>query len=70
MALFEGVREALWLKSILKDIKYNITEPIIIYEDNTGCIAIANNPVFHKRSKHIDIKYHFTSKQVNKNVVI
>ncbi len=69
MALFEGVREAIWLKSLANSINLNITEPIIIYEDNNGCIQIANNPSNHKRSKHIDIKYHFSREQVEKNVI-
>lgn len=70
MALFEGVREALWLKSILTSINMHILEPITIYEDNTGCINIANNPTCHKRSKHIDIKYHFSREQVEQKTVI
>lgn len=60
MALYEGIKEALWLKSLLSSIKLDLTKPITIFEDNNGCIAIANNPIDHKRSKHIDIKYHFS----------
>jgi hypothetical protein len=42
-----------------------------LYEDNNGCISIANNPVDYKRSKHIDIKYHFTREQIqNKTILI
>lgn len=69
MALYEGVREALWLKSLAISIHINIDKPIIIYEDNNGCISIANNPTNHKRSKHIDIKYHFSREQIEKNVI-
>ena len=69
MALFEAVKEALWLKSLATSININILKPIIIYEDNSGCISIANNPTSHKRSKHIDIKYHFSREQVEKNVI-
>lgn len=69
MALYEAVREALWLKSLSVIFHVNITEPIVIFEDNNGCISIANNPTNHKRSKHIDIKYHFSREQVEKNVI-
>jgi len=31
----------------------------MIYADNQGCIALANNPVSHSRTKHIDICHHF-----------
>ena len=47
------------IKSLLASIKLEILKPITIFEDNNGCIAIANNPTDHKQSKHIDIKYHF-----------
>ena len=69
MALFKAVREALWLKSLAITININISEPILIYEDNNGCISIAINPTSHKRSKHIDIKYHFSREQVEKYVI-
>lgn len=69
MALFEAVREALWLKSLATSININISEPITIYEDNNGCISIANNPTNHKRSKHIDIKYHFSREQIENNII-
>ena len=69
MALFEAVKEAMWLKSLATSINVIIAEPIVIYEDNTGCISIANNPTSHKRSKHIDIKYHFSREQIEKNVI-
>jgi hypothetical protein len=32
---------------------------IPIYCDNTSAIAIANNPVLHSKTKHIEIRYHF-----------
>jgi len=60
MPLFEAVREALWLKSLLESVHIQFERRIKLYEDNQGCISITNNPSCHKRSKHIDIKYHFT----------
>lgn len=69
MALFEAVREALWLKSLLKSLRINLNEPIKIFEDNQGCISIANNPSCHKRSKHIDIKYHFSREQIENKLI-
>jgi len=69
MALFEGVREALWLKSLINEINLELKGPIDIFEDNQGCISIANNPICHKRTKHIDIKYHFTREQIGKKLI-
>jgi hypothetical protein len=33
-------------------------------EDNQGCIKLAENPVVHGRSKHIDVRYHFIRERV------
>lgn len=70
MALFEAVREALWLKSISESINIKLNNQIKIFEDNQGCISIASNPSSHKRSKHIDIKYHFAREQIENNIII
>lgn len=43
----------------LKEIGFEDLNDIIIYADNLGAIRLAENPVFHQRSKHIDIKYHY-----------
>jgi len=69
MALFEAVREALWLKSLLESVSIKLDRPIKIFEDNQGCISIASNPTCHNRSKHIDIKYHFTREQIENNTI-
>ena len=37
--------------------------------DNQGAIALAKNPVYHQRSKHIDIRYHFIRSEVQEGVV-
>ena len=42
-----------------------------MYGDNLSTIAIAENPRYHKRTKHFDIKHHYIHKQItNKNMVI
>lgn len=45
-------------------------EAVKIYEDNQGAIALAKNPEFHKRSKHIDIRYHFVREKVEDGQVV
>lgn len=69
MALYEAAREAMWLRSLAESINLKIINPIVIYEDNMGCIAIANNPTNHDRTKHINIKYHFSRDQIEKHVI-
>jgi len=52
----------MYLKRLLNDMQfYNLAEsPVRILCDNQSAIKLAKNAVFHKRSKHIDIQYHFT----------
>jgi hypothetical protein len=45
-------------------------DPVKIYEDNQGSIALAKNPEFHKRTKHIDIRCHFVREKVEGGQVV
>jgi hypothetical protein len=39
-----------------------VDAPIVIYCDNISSILLANNPVYHARTKHIAVHYHFIKK--------
>ncbi len=43
--------------------------PTTIMEDNQSSIAMAKNPQFHERAKHIDIRHHFVREQVASETV-
>ena len=60
-ALNHAAREAVWLHYILLELQpiIQITLTIPIFTDNEAALALAHNPVFHSRTKHIDISYHF-----------
>jgi hypothetical protein len=64
IALSECVKEVLWVSRLLADLGLNCPK-ISIFEDNAGCIKLAKNPVFHKRTKHINIRYHFVREHVS-----
>jgi len=61
--------QSVWLKNIMTQISFNLDVPIEIYVDNVSAINLEKNPVFHQRSKHIDIRYHFLRDQVGKNMI-
>ena len=50
--------EAIWMRKILVGLFSSHLDPTVIYCDNQSCIKLSVNPVFHDRSKHIDIQYH------------
>jgi len=59
MTLSHATREALWLRQLLKELGFEQTKRTAIMNDNQGYIAIAMNPVYHARTKHIDMQHHF-----------
>ena len=65
MALASATQEAIWMKQLIGDLMTEVpNNPVRIYEDNQSTICIARNHQYHGRSKHIDIKFHFTRDQV------
>jgi hypothetical protein len=59
MAACEACTEAIWLRKLISDLFDQIPESTIIYCDNQSSIRLSEQPVFHERSKHIEIKYYF-----------
>jgi len=58
-ALGIACQEAVWMKQFCQEILMPLNNSIHIYSDNTGMIALSDNPVFHNQLKHIDIQWHF-----------
>ena len=51
-------------KGDLTEKEYLGTKPLTVFEDNVGCISLSKNPVMHRSSKHIEIRYHFVRERV------
>jgi hypothetical protein len=58
MVASQAACEAIWMRKILVGLFGSHLDLTVIYCDNQSCIKILINPVFHDRSKHIDIWYH------------
>jgi len=69
--LTNTAKEAIWLQTLLTELQYHGKEhvPTHIYGDNQSSLALAENPEYHQRTKHIDIKYHFIRQQVEKGTI-
>ena len=50
-------------------MQIDCSSPTIIHEDNQGTIAMSKNPVLHKRTKHIDIKFHFVGEKIQDKTI-
>ena len=51
--------EMLWVRSLLRDLGIDVSTPMQMFCNNQATIFIANNPVFHERTKHIEVDCHF-----------
>ncbi|KAH9727669.1 retrovirus-related pol polyprotein from transposon RE1 [Citrus sinensis] len=63
-ALAAAVSEITWLKSLFLEIGLCCDEKPIIWCDNVSAAELARNPVFHSRTKHIEIDLHFIRDKV------
>ncbi|KAG5321395.1 MOS1T transposase, partial [Pseudoatta argentina] len=59
MAISDATKEAVHLRSFILELSPGSNGKITLYSDNIGAITLAENPVFHNRSKHIDVRHHF-----------
>jgi hypothetical protein len=56
--------QVLWMIQTLADLEVKYVALIPIHCDNTSAINVSKNPVFHSKTKHIPIKYHFLREHV------
>lgn len=69
IALCSATQETVHLRSLLSDLGFKQEVPTRTFEDNQGAISLARNPVAHKRTKHIDVKYHFIREAVENRII-
>ena len=61
--------EAVWLRKLFSKLFEHVLDTTVIFCDNQSGICLSENPVFHNRSKHIDIKYHFIHNMVQRGAI-
>lgn len=69
IAAAHAAREAQWIISLLKEIGFYHQKQLALYIDNKGANDISKNPVFHERTKHIALKYHYIRELVEKGII-
>jgi len=69
MALKEAIKEQQYIKAILDEIGLPIIiESTTLYTDSNSAAELAKNPVYHARTKHIDIQYHYIRECIQTNL--
>ena len=59
----------MWLRNILSDLFDLQLNATCIYCDNQSCVNFSEKPVFHEKSKHIEIKYHYIRDMVQRGAM-
>jgi hypothetical protein len=54
-----GMKEGLWLKSLLSEIFGPFPNPLTLFSDNQATIVLMHDHQYHMRTKHIDVRYHW-----------
>ncbi|KAG8497200.1 hypothetical protein CXB51_008576 [Gossypium anomalum] len=68
MAVTEAVKEAIWLQGMVKSLGL-VQEHINVYCDSQSAIHLAKNQVYHARTKHIDVRFHFVREIIDEGKI-
>lgn len=69
MAVSSAVQEAIWLKSLQRELVPYTSKTTTINCDNKGAICLALTTAYHSRTKHIDVRHHFVRDKINEGEI-
>ncbi|CAM8959677.1 unnamed protein product [Rhodiola kirilowii] len=69
IAAVEAIKEAIWLQGILGEIQHVVYIPTMNI-DSQSALYLCKDPVYHERTKHIDVRYHFIRDKIEKGSVV
>ncbi|KAM2607400.1 hypothetical protein TB2_035958 [Malus domestica] len=64
-----GICEVIWLRKLLGGLGFKAKKSISLYCDNKSAREIAENPVQHDRTKHVEVDHHFIKEKLEKKIV-
>ncbi len=70
MATTEAGKEALWISRFLTSFGFWLpNQPVDLRADNKGAISLTENPEFHRKTKHIEVRWHWIREKVERNEI-
>ncbi|KAM3262177.1 hypothetical protein ACQJBY_052712 [Aegilops geniculata] len=69
-AVANATTELIWIQFLLKELKVPQKQPPVLWCDNIGATYLSSNPVFHARTKHIEVDYHFVRERVAQKLLL
>ncbi len=69
IASASSTKEVIWIKQLMKEIRFHQLGPLILHCDNQSCITLIKNPCHDDRSKHIDIKHLIFMRKKNMKIL-
>jgi hypothetical protein len=69
IAASDARKEAVWLRKLVSGLFGDKIEMTVVHCDNQSCIKLTKNPIFHGRSKHIDMRYHYIRDLVQRKTI-
>ena len=63
-AVANATAEMMWVQTLLRELGVNSPNAARLWCDNLGAKYLSSNPIFHARTKHIEVDFHFVRERV------
>ncbi len=69
MILSETTKEAIWIRRFLNELNFRDDQLVLIFANNKNAIDLIINSLYHKRTKHIEMRWHWIRKMMNRKKI-